>query len=117
MTAEEMNVALYRKMQTEQQRFTEWLLTLNPEQILEHCYEFAVRENILIAMENNDLPMKSAAALLESKDVVSEVYEVYQKRTVGEITIAWECIEMCANKRLREAFIASRRKKNTMEKS
>lgn len=117
MTAEELNITLYRKIETEQERFKEWLLTLPPEQILGHCYEFTVRENILIAMENNDLPLKSATALLESKDVISEVYETYQKREVGEVTIAWECIEMCANKRLREAFVASRRKKNTMEKS
>ena len=44
MTNEELNTALYEKMFDEQQRYREWLLSQPPDEILNHCYEFTVRE-------------------------------------------------------------------------
>ena len=46
MTNEELNTALYEKMFAEQQRYREWLLSQPPDEILNHCYEFTVREDI-----------------------------------------------------------------------
>ena len=47
MTNEELNTALYEKMFAEQQRYREWLLSQPPDEILNHCYEFTVREDII----------------------------------------------------------------------
>ena len=46
MTNEELNTALYEKMFAEQQRYREWLLSQPPDEILNHCYEFTVREDM-----------------------------------------------------------------------
>lgn len=109
MTTEEMNVAIYKKMEAEQQHFKEWLLTLPPEQILAHCYEYTVKENILLAMECNDLNVRRAKAFLESPSPLQDAYEIYQKWEVGEVSIAWECIEHCASERLRKEHSVTRK--------
>ena len=54
MTNEELNTALYEKMFAEQQRYREWLLSQPPDEILNHCYEFTVREDIVLALEKRE---------------------------------------------------------------
>ena len=60
------NTALYEKMAAEQDKFRDWLKSQPPEEILKHTYEYTVREDILMAMEELDLPQSRAAALLAS---------------------------------------------------
>ena len=38
MTNEELNTALYKKMFAEQEKYKEWLLSLPPDEILNHAY-------------------------------------------------------------------------------
>ena len=49
------NTALYEKMAVEQDKFRDWLKSQPPEEILNHAYEYTVREDILMAMEELDL--------------------------------------------------------------
>ena len=51
MTNEELNTALYKKMFAEQEKFKDWLLTQPPEKILHHNYEYSVREDFLLVLE------------------------------------------------------------------
>lgn len=46
MTPEELNTAIYHKMEAEQDSYRDWLLTLPPDEILQHAYEYAVRQDI-----------------------------------------------------------------------
>ena len=46
MTNEELNTALYEKMFSEQETYRAWLLAQPPEEILNHTYEYTVREDI-----------------------------------------------------------------------
>ena len=39
MTPEELNTAIYHKMEAEQDSYRDWLLTLLPDEILQHAYE------------------------------------------------------------------------------
>ena len=55
MTNEELNTALYKKMFAEQEKYREWLLSQAPNEILNHCYEYTVREDIVLALEEYDL--------------------------------------------------------------
>ena len=55
MTPEELNTAIYHKMEAEQDSYRDWLLTLPPDEILQHAYEYAVRQDILFAMEDLEL--------------------------------------------------------------
>lgn len=47
MTNEELNTALYEKMFAEQEKYRAWLLSQPPEEILNHTYEYTMREDIL----------------------------------------------------------------------
>ena len=51
MTNEELNTALYKKVFAEQEKYREWLLSQPPNEILNHCYEYTVREDIVLALE------------------------------------------------------------------
>ena len=48
MTNEELNTRLYEKMFAEQEQFRDWLLSQPPAEILNHAYEYTVRELSLI---------------------------------------------------------------------
>lgn len=51
MTNEGLNTALYKKVFAEQEKYREWLLSQPPNEILNHCYEYTVREDIVLALE------------------------------------------------------------------
>lgn len=46
MTNAELNKALYQKMFAEQETYREWLFSRPSEEILNHTYEYTVREDI-----------------------------------------------------------------------
>ena len=45
MTNDELNTALYEKMFAEQETYRAWLLSQPSEEILNHTYEYTVRED------------------------------------------------------------------------
>ncbi len=55
MNTNNLNTALYEKMATEQEKFRDWLKSQPPEEILHHTYEYTVREDIVMAMEQLEL--------------------------------------------------------------
>lgn len=52
---EELNMKVYEKLFDGQEKFKEWLLTQPPEEILNHAYEYTIRQDIVLAMEYHDL--------------------------------------------------------------
>ena len=74
MTNEELNTALYKKMFAEQEKFEDWLLSQSPREILNHAYEYTMREDILLSLEYNDLTSDQAAALLASPSPLDDLY-------------------------------------------
>ena len=75
MNQEDLNTSLYNKMAQEQETYRAWLLKQPPEEILRHTYEYTVREDILMAMEELNLPRRQAEALLSSPAPLADVYE------------------------------------------
>ena len=75
MTNEELNRALYEKMQAEMQEYTDWLKGLPTEDILNHTYEYTVRQDILYAFEDFDLPDELCLALLKSPCPLSDIVD------------------------------------------
>lgn len=92
MGTEEMNQALLYKMAEEQSQYRDWLLGQPSEEILNHAYEFAMREDILMEMEELSLPTPLASALLESPAPLSDVYKDYRDMETGHMDIVRECI-------------------------
>lgn len=93
MTNEELNTALYKKMFAEQERFKGWLLTQSPERILEHSYEYTVREDFLLSLEYNDLTSSQAAALLASPTPLDDLFHQYEKMETSHMEEIWSCFE------------------------
>ena len=75
MTNKELNAALYEKMSAEQDQFVGWLLKLAPEEMLEHSFEYTVRQDILISMEDTVMTSNQAQALLRSDTPLAELAE------------------------------------------
>ena len=93
MTNEELNTALYKKMFAEQEQFKSWLLTQPPERILEHSYEYTVREDFLLSLEYNDLTSVQAAALLASPTPLDDLFHQYEKMESSHMEEVWSCFE------------------------
>lgn len=68
------NALLYDKMKAEQDKYRDWLLSQPPEEILNHTYEYTMREDIVMCMEELELSPKQAKALLRSPCPLDDVY-------------------------------------------
>lgn len=90
---EEMNTALYQKMFAEQDKFRDWLLTQPPEEILKHTYEYTVREDILMAVEELDLSSGQAAVLLASPSPLDDIFKEFQNLETDYMDTIRTCIE------------------------
>ena len=93
MTNAELNTALYKKMFAEQEKFEDWLLSQSPREILNHAYEYTMREDILLSLEYNDLTSDQAAALLASPSPLDDLYHQYEKMETSHMEEIWSCFE------------------------
>ena len=93
MDAEKLNQALYDKMAAEQEQFKHGLLGMTAEEALNHAYEYAMREDILMSLEVQDLPAPQAAALLESPCPLADIYKDFRDMETGHMDNIRECIE------------------------
>lgn len=66
MSETDYNARLYEKMKAEQDKYRDWLLHQEPPEILNHTYEYTMRENIVMCMEELELEPEKARALLRS---------------------------------------------------
>lgn len=107
MTVQEVNSALYWKMFQEQEAFKERLASMMPLTVLEYAYEYTCREDILVAMENNDLTEKQATALLKSDTPLADVFHKWRDWETSHIDDVWACMECRANEVLRTDYIVS----------
>ena len=85
MDAEKLNQALYEKMATEQEQFRQGLFSQTAEQALNHAYEYSMREDILMEMEELELPAPLAAALLESHSPLALIFNDFRDLETGHM--------------------------------
>ena len=97
MTNEELNAAVYQKMEAEQENFIGWLLKMPLEEALEHSFTYTVHQDILMSMEGNVLTNEQAEALLRSDTPLSDVFKEFQKIETGYMDVIRDCIEARAN--------------------
>ncbi len=76
-TKERLNAQLYEKMLAEQERFKKHLMSMPPEEILNHTYEYTIREDILIWFDMNNLKPEQASAMLQSPCPLQDIYDDY----------------------------------------
>ena len=110
MTNVMLNTQLYQKMYAEQEQHKAYLLTLPPTEILDHASEYTYRENILMAMENNDLSNTQVKALLRSSAPLADVYSKYASWEHGrQQEEIWNAVEAHSGEVLRAEFAAAHR--------
>ena len=109
MTLEELNTKLYEKMFDEQEQFRAWLLTQMPEEILNHSYEYVMREDIVLSLEYNDLSEKQCKALLKSTHPLADIFKEFAKRETNHMENIRDTIESHANAIIRRDFLRRQR--------
>ena len=100
MTNEELNTELYKKLFAEQEKFKGWLLTQPPDEILNHAYEYVMREDIVLALEYHDLSDERAKALLASPSPLDEIFHDFEKIEGDHMDTIRGCIESRADKNI-----------------
>lgn len=93
MNNEELNTALYEKMFAEQETYRACLLSQTPEEILNHTYEYTVREDILMSLEFHDLPDGQARALLKSPSPLADVFADWENKETDYMDSIWQTVE------------------------
>ena len=96
MTNEELNTALYQKMFDEQERYRDRLLSMSPAEVLDHAYEYIVREDLLLSLEYHDLEDCQAKVLLKRKEPLKELFAQFESRETGYMDTVWNTLETYA---------------------
>ena len=102
MTNEERNTALYKKLFAEQEKFRDWLKGQSPEEILNHAYEYTIREDILLSLEYHDLSDAQADALMKSPCPLADVFRDFEMLETDHMDVIWNCLESRADTILEE---------------
>lgn len=97
MNEKDYSAELYDKMKAEQDKYRDWLLSQEPSEILNHTYEYTMREDIVMAMEDLELSPKRAKALLKSPCPLSDVYEEFKDRETEHMDTIRDSIESRAD--------------------
>ena len=93
MNTNDLNTALYEKMAAEQDKYRDWLKSQPPAEVLNHAYEYTVREDIVMAMEELELTDAQAQALLDSPTPLADVYRHFEKLETGYMDVIRDSIE------------------------
>lgn len=102
---EALQQSLYDKLSREQDKYRDWLKGQSPEEILHHSYEYTVREDILMSMEELTLSEAETRALLLSPSPMAILYDKFSDLETGYIDTIRDSIEDTAKdeaKKLRE---------------
>lgn len=84
---------LCEKMRVEQSAYCLWLTAQPPEEILNHAYEYSVREDIIMETEEMNLTPAQVRALLKSPALLADVYKDFAKLETDYMSIVAQCIE------------------------
>ena len=99
----DLTKALYEKMVDEQAKYRDWLKSQSPEEILCHAFEYTIREDIVMAMDEYvELTDAQAQALLDLPTPLAEVFRYFEKVETDHMTVIQDCIEIRANDEIRE---------------
>ncbi len=91
---------------------SEWLLSQPSEEILNHTYEYTVREDILLSMEYNDLPDEQVKALLKSPSSLADVFKDWEHKETGYMEDIWQTV---ADRAKSEVQKQKKKKKNNTD--
>lgn len=94
---EELIERLYDKITAEQEEYREYLLSLPADEVLEHAYEYIIREDIVAAFEDVSLTPMQAKALLRQKKPIKEIFEKWRDVETNHMDFIRDTIETRAD--------------------
>ena len=104
----ELNMAVCEKLMDEYEKFKEWLITLEPREILNYAYEYAIRQDISYATEYTEFTNEQCEALLKSPDITQEAMKIFDHLETDYMSdLAW-CVEHAADLRIQKEKEAMR---------
>lgn len=96
-TAEELNAELYEKVSAEFEEYKNNLLMMSPEEMLEHAYAYAIRSDIVVALEYHELRARQAQALLNADNSLDEIFSKWENLETKHMECVRDAIECQAN--------------------
>ena len=93
MNTNDLNTALYEKMAAEQDKYRDWLKSQSPAEVLNHAYEYTVREDILMSLEYHDLEDSQARALLKSGKPLKQIFERWENQETSYMDTVWDTVQ------------------------
>ena len=97
MDQAEIVQVLFAKMASEEDDYRKWLVSLPPEKILEHAFEYTVREAALSLVGKVELSKGQMTALLSTKKPLTDICDEFLSRDFNYEIELTDCIETCAN--------------------
>lgn len=97
------NPELCKKMKAEQEKYKAWLMEQSPEEILNHAYEYSVRNDILNQTQYSELSDELMTALLNSPSPLDDIYKRFVKIETDYIDTIDGCIYETAFKSFERA--------------
>ena len=94
---EELNVALYKKLENELAEYKKELMLLTPEEILSQAYDYTVREDIVFCLEYSDLTCEQAEALLKEEKPLELLYRNWLDTDISYMDKIYDSIETTAD--------------------
>ena len=85
------------KMTDEFNSFRNWLLTQPPEEILNHAYEYTVKQDIVLIVACADLSPTQAETLMRSQHPLEDVFNDY-KQLDGHSALGWDCADLISQR-------------------
>lgn len=101
---EALNRKLYEKVSAEMEAYENELLAMPPEEILEHAYAYATKQDIVLALEEYDLSGKQAQALLRCDNALGAIFDRWEHTEMAYMDTIRDIISCTANEKLRTAF-------------
>jgi hypothetical protein len=102
MTNEELNAKVYRKASEDQAIFKYALESSSPNEILFQAYKYAVRCDILFALEDLILSDTQCKVLLECHDLIDEIYYQFLKIDNDYMDTIRDSVRVLANNLIRK---------------
>ena len=78
MTPEELKSRLCEKMEVEFNAYRDQLLSVSPQEILNHAYEYVIRDDIMETLDGATLSDKQMETLLKAESPLEKIVQVYK---------------------------------------
>lgn len=115
-SADELNEELYVKLSGELVDYRNELLTMRPQDILDHAYRYAIREDIVDYLEFHDISAKQAEQLLKADHALDAIYEKYEAFGFDHNNRIKQSIECKANELGRAELIETFKAKKAQDR-